>query len=85
MISGSEEEFITEHYWGYAARRDGGSVEYRIEHPPWRVWQAGEIDYRCDVERVYGRQFVDCLRAKPVSAFVANGSAIVVRKGVRIC
>ncbi len=83
--SGSEEEFITEHYWGYAAQRNGGSVEYRVEHPPWRVWQTSEIEYRCDVERVYGRQFVDCLRAKPASAFVADGSAIVVRKGVRIC
>jgi uncharacterized protein YqjF (DUF2071 family) len=24
---GSEEQFITEHYWGYASQQDGGSVE----------------------------------------------------------
>src|SRR5262244_3620514 len=27
LVPDSEEEFITEHYWGYAAQRDGGSVE----------------------------------------------------------
>jgi uncharacterized protein YqjF (DUF2071 family) len=30
---GSAEEFITEHYWGYTGQRDGGTVEYRVEHP----------------------------------------------------
>jgi hypothetical protein len=83
--SGSEEEFITEHYWGYAAQPGGGTVEYRVEHPPWCVWQVSDVEYRCDVERVYGRQFADCLRAKPASAFVADGSGVVVRKGARIC
>jgi uncharacterized protein YqjF (DUF2071 family) len=82
---GSEAEFITEHYWGYAAQPGGGTVEYRVEHPPWRVWQAGDVEFQCDVEGVYGREFVGCLRARPVSAFVAEGSAIVVRRGARIC
>ena len=35
---GSEEEFITEHYWGYCRQRDGGTVEYRVAHPSWLVW-----------------------------------------------
>ena len=35
---GSQEEFITEHYWGYSSLRGGGSVEYQVEHPRWRVW-----------------------------------------------
>ena len=26
IASGSEEEFITEHYWGYTRQRDGGTV-----------------------------------------------------------
>jgi hypothetical protein len=33
----SEEEFITEHYWGYTAQRSGGCAEYRVEHPRWIV------------------------------------------------
>ena len=32
MAPGSEEEFIAEHYWGYASRRSG-TVEYAVEHP----------------------------------------------------
>ncbi len=84
LAAGSEEEFITEHYWGYAAQRDGGAVEYQVEHPPWRVWQTSEAEFDCDVLKVYGDQFVECLRAKPSSAFVADGSAVIVRRGVRI-
>jgi len=85
LAAGSEEEFITEHYWGYAAQRDGGTVEYKVEHPSWRVWQTSEAEFDCDIERVYGEQFVGTLRAKPSSAFVAEGSAVIVRKGVKIC
>jgi uncharacterized protein YqjF (DUF2071 family) len=84
LATGSEEEFITEHYWGYAAQRDGGSVEYQVEHPRWRVWQTSEAAFECDVKRVSGHELVECLSAKPASAFVAEGSAIVVRKGMRI-
>jgi uncharacterized protein YqjF (DUF2071 family) len=84
LVADSEEEFITEHYWGYAAQRDGGCVEYQVEHPRWRVWRTSDASFECDVKRVYGREFVECLSAKPASAFVADGSAVVVRKGVKL-
>lgn len=81
---GSEAEFITEHYWGYAAQRDGSCVEYQVEHPPWQVWESSAAEFDCDVAQVYGPQFVEPLRVKPVSAFVAAGSPIIVRRGVRL-
>ena len=84
LVAGSEEEFITEHYWGYAAQRDGGTVEYQVEHPSWNVWQVRQAEFDCDVELVYGEQFAEALRGKPSSAFVADGSPIIVRKGVRL-
>jgi uncharacterized protein YqjF (DUF2071 family) len=84
LKTGSQEEFITEHYWGYATQRDGGCVEYQVEHPPWRVWQVDTTELDCDVERVYGRRFVEFLRAGHASAFVAEGSPVIVRRGVRI-
>src|SRR5579863_4073263 len=34
---GSECQFITEHYWGYAKQRDGGCLEYEVQHPRWPV------------------------------------------------
>lgn len=84
MASGSEEEFIFEHYWGYSRQRDGGTVEYEVEHPPWRVWPVEAAKLECDVAALYGPEFVPALRAQPRSAFVAEGSAVRVRRGVRI-
>lgn len=81
---GSEAEFITEHYWGYAAQRDGGTVEYQVEHPRWRVWPVGDYSFDCDVAGLYGPQFVEPLSQTPTSAFVADGSAVTVHKGQRI-
>ncbi len=82
-VSGSEEEFIVEHYWGYAKQRDGSTLEYQVEHPPWRVWQASQATYDCDVEAIYGREFVPFLN-EPASFFVADGSPVVVRRGRRL-
>lgn len=76
--SGSEEEYITEHYWGYTARR-GGCSEYQVEHPRWRVWRSVEAGLDADVSSLYGPQFVECLSAHPASAFIADGSPITVR------
>jgi hypothetical protein len=80
----SEEQFITEHYWGYAAQLDGTTLEYRVEHPPWRVWQASDSAFECDVGGFYGEEFMGPLSQEPSSVFVAEGSAIVVNRPVRI-
>jgi len=83
--AGSEEEFITEHYWGYTSRR-GGCNEYEVEHPRWRVWRADEAKLEADIAGLYGESFVECLSAKPTSAFIADGSGVVVRGKARaIC
>lgn len=81
---GSEPEFITEHYWGYTAQRDGGAIEYRVEHEPWRVWPVADAELDCDVAAVYGSRFVEPLAGPASSAFVAEGSPVVVHRGVRI-
>ena len=80
----SEEEFITEHYWGYTRQRDGGTIEYRVDHPRWNVWQARSAALDGDVTPVYGPAFARILRAPPRSAFVAEGSAVTVYKPRRI-
>jgi uncharacterized protein YqjF (DUF2071 family) len=79
----SEEEFITEHYWGYARQRDGSTMEYEVEHPQWHVWPTTSARYDCDVKAIYGKAFVPFLR-EPTSFFVAEGSPVVVRRGQRI-
>lgn len=77
---GSEEQFITEHYWGYAAQRDGSTVEYRVDHSRWRVWRARSAKLDCDVESLYGGEFASALARSPTSAFLADGSVVTVRR-----
>ncbi len=80
----TEESFITEHYWGYSRQRDHSTVEYRVEHPRWRVWRADRASLDCDVGALYGPEFRDPLSGSPSTAFVAEGSAVVVRNGRRL-
>jgi uncharacterized protein YqjF (DUF2071 family) len=84
LVAGSEEEFITEHYWGYTRQRDGGTVEYRVEHPAWRVWRATTATLEGSVANVFGDAFAAVLAREPDSAFVADGSAVTVYSPTRI-
>jgi uncharacterized protein len=76
----SPERFITEHYWGYARQRDGATVEYQVEHPRWAVSRATDASVTCDVSELYGARFSPFLRSTPTSAFLAEGSAVTVRR-----
>lgn len=80
----SEAAFITEHYWGYTVQRDGGAIEYQVEHPPWRVWSAAAASLDCDVEAVYGSNFSPYLSCNPVSAYIADGSTVSVSVGRKL-
>ena len=76
---GSHEQFITEHYWGYPARGDRTS-EYRILHPRWNIWLADSFELKADIATLYGEKFVEPMKAKPVSAFIADGSYVEVQR-----
>jgi uncharacterized protein len=80
----SEAAFITEHHWGYTRQRDGGTREYQVAHPRWRVWDASFARLDCDAAALYGPGFGEFLGASPRSAFVAEGSAVAVHAGRRL-
>jgi len=80
-IAGSEEEFITEHFWGYSTQRDKGIMEYQVEHPRWRIWKAQQCYVDVEMKDLYGAAFAPFLENKPASAFLAEGSDVVVSKG----
>ncbi|HTJ00540.1 MAG TPA: DUF2071 domain-containing protein [Dongiaceae bacterium] len=84
LAAGSEAEFITEHYWGYNRQRNGSTLEYQVEHPCWRVVAASLAKLDCDIAAVYGAAFRASLAGPPISAFLAEGSTIVVRRGLKI-
>lgn len=80
----SVEEFIVEHYWGYVRGRDGQTREYRVAHPPWRVAQAEEVTWDCDLAANYPAPFAEYLAKPPTSAIIAEGSAVRVFPGRRL-
>ena len=85
LVPGSEAEFITEHYWGYGRQRDGSTLEYRVDHPSWRVWKASESSYESPpTPTLYGPRFTELLAVEPRSAFVALGSEVTVYSGVKV-
>jgi uncharacterized protein YqjF (DUF2071 family) len=84
LVDTTEEEFITEHYWGYSAQKSGCTVEYQVEHPRWDIWQVSNSDINIDVGAIYGKEFEDTLSKKPSSAFLAEGSEVIVYQGKKI-
>lgn len=81
---GSESQFITEHYWGYAAQSGGGCLEYQVQHPRWLVRKAKHAVTAGDLAAFYGTAFAKALSRPPDSAFLAEGSEVTVMKGTRI-
>jgi uncharacterized protein YqjF (DUF2071 family) len=80
----SEAAFITHHLWGYTRQPDGGTVEYEVEHPRWRVWTAQDPTLDADVAALYGPAFLRALAGPPHSALIAEGSAVTVYRPRRL-
>lgn len=76
--TGSKEEFIFEHYWGYTGLSNKRTGEYRVVHPRWNIYPV--INYRttADFGLMYGNEFSFLKGAEPDSVFVAEGSAVSV-------
>jgi uncharacterized protein YqjF (DUF2071 family) len=81
---GSQEQFITEHYWGYAAQPDGSCMEYQVTHPPWRVWNARHATFDGEIRGLFGSTLAAALTGTPTSAFLAEGSAVEVMRGGKL-
>lgn len=84
IMEGGEEEFITEHYWGYTKLKNNQTSEYGVEHPRWQVYET--LEYLIDVNfgENYGSDFGFLDYQQPKSVFLAEGSLIEVKGGRRI-
>jgi uncharacterized protein YqjF (DUF2071 family) len=84
IAAGSEEEFITEHYWGYTKRSDGSTSAYQVEHPRWQVRKLHSYEIAADFGVLYGPEFA-FLNDHPVSSvLLAEGSAVTVYAGAKL-
>jgi len=78
LIEGSEQEFITEHFWGYTKLASGKTSEYHVEHPRWNIHKVVSHDFCCNTKELYGDGFHSYLQQKPGSVFLAEGSDVKV-------
>jgi hypothetical protein len=82
--SGSEEEFLSQREWGYTRQRDGGTIEYRVEHARWRIWPNARHEVAGPLETFYDQALPTILSGAPASAFIADGSAVAVHMPERV-
>jgi uncharacterized protein YqjF (DUF2071 family) len=80
LRANSEEEFITQHYWGYTRQKDGSSIEYEVRHPHWNVWKAQSASIDSKAIDAFPPQFSEALSRAPDSALLADGSPVTVHR-----
>jgi uncharacterized protein YqjF (DUF2071 family) len=84
IAPGSQEEFVTEHYWGYTKQKNGPTSEYQVQHPRWMVYPVNNFEIEVDFEALYGSAFAALTHQRPASVLLAEGSAVSVSDGVRL-
>jgi uncharacterized protein len=84
IAPGSEEEFVTEHYWGYTKRARGNSSEYGVLHPCWLVYPVRSFKVDADFAALYGPAFAYLNHIAPASVLLAEGSEVNVLSGMRL-
>jgi uncharacterized protein len=84
IFPGTEEEFITEHYWGYTRLNPNQTSEYQVEHPRWQIYPVKTYDINVRFDALYGSQFGFLKNVRPAYIMLAEGSEITVRNSQRI-
>ncbi|QMU28621.1 YqjF family protein [Adhaeribacter radiodurans] len=76
IVTGSEAEYITEHYWGYAKVNNQCSNEYEVKHPKWLQYHILDYDLAVDFTLNYGPIFKFLNNCSPTSVLLAEGSEV---------
>lgn len=84
IVEGSEEEFITEHYWGYTKVSPTKTYAYEVKHPKWDCYHIEDYTIEVDYATVYGKDFEFLNNLQPTSVMLAEGSEISVEKRIEL-
>lgn len=85
LTPGGFQEFIFEHYFGYNQLSPVKTMEYAVQHPRWQIYPVKDFFIDCDVEGLYGKEFVPYIRnVQPQSVFLARGSLVTVKMPLKI-
>ncbi len=71
--------FILDHSNHYQMVK-GKTILYRVQRPKWDAWDAAQANFTCDVQRLFGNEFVKPLAKRPASVFVSPGSDVTIFK-----
>lgn len=77
----SEEDFITDHFWGYTKRADGTTSAYEVRHPRWQTYPIANHTIDADFAALYGPAFAHLNHVQPASILLAEGSPVSVHSG----
>lgn len=80
----SEQEFITEHYWGYSRVNEFLTSQYEVAHPRWMTYPVESYFIDADFSLLYGEAFASLVMQKPQSVLLAEGSAVSVKAGSKL-
>ena len=78
IAENSEEQFITEHYFGYTKHKNK-TFEYEVAHPTWKQLKVIDFEVDIDFETIYGEHFKMLQSSKPTSVILAIGSEVSVK------
>ena len=78
LVEGSQEEFLLENYNGFSVQRDGQTIEYKVEHPPWKTYEAANPVIDVDAVGLYGKELAKYLSGPPSSVIIVDGSKTAV-------
>ncbi len=71
-------------YSGYNQLNATTTIEYELEHPRWQVYPVIDYSITCDIEKLYGKEFVPYLaNQRPDSVFLAKESDVIVKMPTR--
>ena len=84
IVENSEEEFISEHYWGYTKLNAQSTYEYEVTHPKWEFYPIKGYEVEVDFNAVYGKSFKSLEFQKPNSVMLMEGSRITVENKRKI-
>ncbi len=84
IATGSIEEFITEHYWGFTKRSRGPTSQYQVEHPRWQTYTIRRSMIDADFGALYGPSFASLNLQQPASVLLAEGAPVSIRGGTRL-
>lgn len=77
IVPGSLDEFVTVRHWGYNGEPGKETLEYRVDHPRWRLWHVDTARIAYQAEPLCGHELAPYLK-NPVSAIIADGSPVTV-------